>query len=240
MSDAVSPSVRIILQHWAYNITLLHNLGVSYPGFGYSEEEKQQLGQLAKGVTVSGHLGFGMLNALYFLFLAGLVMGYGAIPLAFLLDPSHQSAGVFFGCLGLGLALGIGLGIPTAMGLTALTLRWLGKEPQPTEVDAKTIVALYRKLHHQLMRAASRCRRADWPVCLVRNDPGGRPAAGVREAGGGDGDAVCAGAADPVGAATGRKEVLTGEDDALARARRRAALWGSGVTLARRLAGAGG
>ncbi|MBP6608050.1 MAG: hypothetical protein KA258_00600 [Deltaproteobacteria bacterium] len=154
MSDAVSPSVRIILQHWAYNITLLHNLGVSYPGFGYSEEEKQQLGQLAKGVTVSGHLGFGMLNALYFLFLAGLVMGYGAMPLAFLLDPSHQSAGVFFGCLGLGLALGIGLGIPTAMGLTALTLRWLGKEPQPTEVDAKTIVALYRKLHHQLMRAA--------------------------------------------------------------------------------------
>ena len=51
-------------------------------------------------------------------------------------------------------ALGIGLGIPTAMGLTALTLRWRGKEPQPTEVDAETVGARYRKLHHQLMRAA--------------------------------------------------------------------------------------
>lgn len=154
MSEAVSSSVRIILQHWAYNMTLLHNFGVSYPGFGYTEEEKQQLGVLAKGVSMSGHLGFGSLNALYFFALAGFVMGYGAIPLAFLLDPTHQSAGVFFGCMGLGIAVGIGLGVPTAMGLTALTLRLIGKEPQPTEVSERVISALYRKMHRQLMRAA--------------------------------------------------------------------------------------
>jgi len=135
-------------------MTLLHNLGIGYPGFGYTEEEKQQLGALAKGVTMSGHLGFGSLNALYFFALAGFVMGYGAIPLAFLLDPTHQSAGVFFGCMGLGIALGIGLGIPTAMGLTALTLRLFGKQPQPTEVSDEVIATLYRKMHRQLLRAA--------------------------------------------------------------------------------------
>lgn len=153
MSEGVSSSVRILMQHWAYNMTLWHNFGVSYPGFGYTEEEKQQLGALAKGVSLSGFLGFGSLNTLYFLALAGFVMGYGAMPLAFLLDPSHQSAGVFFGCLGLGLAVGIGLGIPTAMTLTALTLRLIGDPPKQTEVSDEVVAKLAQKMGKQLVRA---------------------------------------------------------------------------------------
>ncbi len=153
MSEAASRSVRTIVSHWAHNMTLMHNLGISYPGFGYTEEEKQQLGALAKGVSSLGHLGFGFLNAVYFCALAGFVMGYGAIPLAFLLDPTHQSAGVFFGCMGLGIAIGIGFGVPASMGLTALTFRLFGKEPQAPDVSDDTVAALYRKMYRQLLRA---------------------------------------------------------------------------------------
>ncbi|HMU39669.1 MAG TPA: hypothetical protein PKE31_11730 [Pseudomonadota bacterium] len=171
MAPAKPSAVFTLVSYWAYNMTQLHNLGIRYPGFGYTDEEKQQLEALAKQVTVFGYMGFGVLNAVYFLGLAGFVMGAGAFPLMFLLDPTHQSGGVFLACMGFGIAVSIGLGLPTSMGLAALTLHAMGKRPGATTsseppapinpsnpsnpITEAVVSALFRRIRYQLLRAGA-------------------------------------------------------------------------------------
>lgn len=153
MSLPTSSALRTMVSFWAFNMALIHKFGMRYPGFGYTDEEKEQMNTLAQGVSALGYLGFGALNAVFFMALAGFVMGFGVIPLVFVLDPTHQSDAVILSCLGFGIAVAIGLGLPTSLGLSGFTFHALGKKPLVPEIADPAIAALGRKIFRQLLRA---------------------------------------------------------------------------------------
>lgn len=160
MSQSPSPTAttpttaRSVLQYWAFNMAGLHNLGISWPGFGYTDPEKQQLQQLRESVPAGRYLLFGLFNTVYVIALAAFVMTVGVIPSALLIDPGHQDTVVILSCLALGVAISVGLGVPVAMGLSALTLKLMGKDNPPGTVPDAEVARLYRKMLGQLGRAA--------------------------------------------------------------------------------------
>lgn len=153
-ADSTSTTARNVLQYWAFNMTGLHNLGISWPGFGYTDEEKRQLAQLRESVPAGRYVAFGALNAVYIIALAAFVMSLGVIPSILLIDPTHQDGAVILSCLAVGVAVSIGLGVPVAMGMSALTLKLLGKENPPGAVSDADVAKLYGKMLRQLGRAA--------------------------------------------------------------------------------------
>jgi len=152
MSDTKVPSWRSVIQYWAYNMDLIHRGGMEWPGFGYTTDEKELLAALAAGLSGWKYFTFLVLNAVFFISLAGFVVGVGVMPIATLLDPSHQSGMVFLGCLAAGAVLCLGFGIPATMGLTAVTLNAITSPSEPGPVSNEQAAALYQKMDRQINR----------------------------------------------------------------------------------------
>ncbi len=50
VSDSRSTLERwlaLVVRYWSFNMTLIHNRGSNWPGFGYSEPEKAELAAMA-------------------------------------------------------------------------------------------------------------------------------------------------------------------------------------------------
>jgi hypothetical protein len=152
MSDTKIPSWRSVIQYWAYNMDLIHRGAMEWPGFGYTKDEKEQLSALAAGLSGWKFIAFLFLNALFFIGLAGVVIGVGVMPIAALLDPTHQSGMVFLGCLGVGAVVCLGFGIPATMGLTAVTLNLIASPSEPGPLSDEQAAALYHKMNRQITR----------------------------------------------------------------------------------------
>lgn len=152
MSDTKSPAWRSVVQYWAYNMNLIHRGGMEWPGFGYSDAEKEQLAALSTGLSFGQYLAFLFLNSILFISLAGFVVGVGVIPVATLLDPEHKSGGVFLGCLAVGAVVCLGFGIPATMGYTAVILNAIKSPKEPGAVSDEQAATLYHKMNHQITR----------------------------------------------------------------------------------------
>lgn len=153
MSDAKSQTARTILQYWAHNMTLWHKMGVTnWPGFRYSDEEQKTFATLAEPVSTARYFAFLILNAIYFIAIAGLVVGFGVVPMVMALDPTFASPLTFFCCLGGGAVVCLAFGIPSAMALTAITLRGLLGDIPPSSVSDDEVATLYRKMMSQFVR----------------------------------------------------------------------------------------
>jgi len=152
MTETPIPLWRSIVQYWAYNMELIHRWKMEWPGFGYTDEEKEQLAALASGLSFWQYFAFWVLNAMFFIGLAGFVVFFGVLPVALLLDPQHQSGGVFLGCLASGTVVCLGFGIPAAMALTATTLNFVTRPSHGGGVSDEQAAALYDKMNRQLTR----------------------------------------------------------------------------------------
>lgn len=145
--------MRTVMQYFAYHLSGLSRLHIRYPGFKFSQEEEQQLIELAKGVSFWSYFGFCLVHAIFFITMAALVMSM-CIPLAFIIDPSHQSAGVFFGCMGFGIFIAFGFGLFITLGLSGIVMGALGSKPALTEISDHAVLLLYEKIVCQFKRVA--------------------------------------------------------------------------------------
>lgn len=152
MSDPKIPAWRSVIQYWAYNMNLIHRASMEWPGFGYTDTEKEQLAALATGVSFGQHLAFLFLNAVLFIALAGFVVGFGVLPIATLLDPEHKSGLVFLGCLAAGAVVCLGFGLPATMGYTSVILNAIRPPSEPGAVSEEQAAELYRKMNRQITR----------------------------------------------------------------------------------------
>ena len=152
MSDPKIPAWRSVIQYWAYNMNLIHRLAMEWPGFGYSDEEKEQLAALGSGVSGFRYAAFLLLNSTFFIALAAVVIWLGVMPMATMLDPEHKSGLLFLMCLALGAVLCLGFGIPATMGFTALTMNAISRPTDAGPVTEEQAAALYRKMSFQITR----------------------------------------------------------------------------------------
>ena len=152
MGDTKIPAWRSVVQYWAYNMNLIHRGSMEWPGFGYTDAEKEQLAALATGLSFGQYLAFLFLNSILFIALAGFVVAVGVLPIATLLDPEHKSGMVFLGSLGGGAVLCLGFGIPATMAYTAVILNAIKSPSEPGAVSEEQAAALYHKMNYQITR----------------------------------------------------------------------------------------
>ncbi len=152
MSDTKIPAWRSVIQYWAYNMDLIHRGKMEWPGFGYTDQEKEQLAALGSGLPYWKYLAFLVINTVLFLGLAGFVVGVGVLPIATLLDPNHQSGLVFLGALAAGAVVCLGFGIPATMGYAALILNAVSSSSVAGGVSDEQAAVLYHKMNRQITR----------------------------------------------------------------------------------------
>jgi hypothetical protein len=109
------------LAFWAKNMTLIHNAGMDWPGFSYTEPEWSRMATLADAVSDVAYNKFKILNAIAFIALAALGIAGGFMPLALLLfpNPAQTPAFEFILLLAAVSLLIIGIGLPISMRIAA-------------------------------------------------------------------------------------------------------------------------
>jgi hypothetical protein len=152
MSDSKIPAWRSVLQYWAYNMNLIHRGKMEWPGFGYTDAEKEQLAALSAGLSELRFMAFLFVNTVLFLALGAFVFIAGVLPVAVLLDPNHQSGMVFLGSMAGGTVVLLGFGLPATMAWSALALNMLLSQPPPGAVSDEEAAALYHKMNRQITR----------------------------------------------------------------------------------------
>jgi hypothetical protein len=146
------PTWRAMLQYWAYNMSRLLARQISWPGFGYTTEEKKQLAIIAEGLPKWKYRVFLLLNSILFILVAASIVFGTVLPSAIILDPNHTSGLIFLGCLAVGTALSIGFGLPITMNLSALILNAITKPHEQGLLNEDQAILLYRKMTKQLNR----------------------------------------------------------------------------------------
>ena len=152
MSDTKIPAWRSVIQYWAYNMNLIHRGAMEWPGFTYTSEEKEQLSSLAAGLTGSKFGAFLLLNTVIFIALAAIVIWFGVMPMATVLDPQHKSGLIFLMCLSLGAVVSLGFGLPASLAFSSMAMNVLGGPGDPGPVTEEQAAALYHKMQFQITR----------------------------------------------------------------------------------------
>lgn len=153
--------LALVVRYWAFNMTLIHDTGGDWPGFGYSEEEKSQLKTIAAKTNV---IEFGVwvaLCAVLFILIVA-ISGIAALAcLSYATDGAHNvsmaPAALYSLTLALVLVLGFTLGFPGAMlPAAALTGRWF-RVADADLPDHPSTAHYYHKLWFQIARLAVLC-----------------------------------------------------------------------------------
>jgi hypothetical protein len=155
MSDNSAPRPRLerwlalLVRYWAFNMTLIHDQGTNWPGFGYTPDEKTQLQSIARPVPGTEYLVWLALTVIFFMLILTVVVIAG---MSFL--PAQAAAPLFFLQLGLDLIICLSVGFPAAMvPAAALTGRWFTVSDAALPDRAAT-AHYFHKLWFQITRIA--------------------------------------------------------------------------------------
>lgn len=110
-----------MLAFWAKNMTSIHNAGMQWPGFSYTETEWARMAVLAGAVSDGAFAKFKVVNAVVFIALAALGIVGVFMPLASLMfpQPAQTPAPSFVLLLAAVALLIIGIGLPLSMRIAA-------------------------------------------------------------------------------------------------------------------------
>lgn len=146
----------LVVRYWAANMTLIHNRGSNWPGFGYSESEKEELRAIAAKVTQSQFYSFAAFNTVIAIaafagvVVAGMYCLMGAIGGE--QNMPNTPASLFFLSLALEVVVCLAIVLPISMILSsALAGRMYGiaNEDLP---DLATTARFFHKMWFQITR----------------------------------------------------------------------------------------
>jgi hypothetical protein len=148
--------LALVVRYWACNMTMVHDQGQNWPGFGYSEDEKGTLRAIARKVRSSEFFVWLTLVVVFFIVAIAGIMAityYLSITLGASLKASTPES-VFYVVLCCELVVCLSVGFPLAM----LVASWLvGRWFSTTDADLPdraTTVHFFAKLVFQITRIA--------------------------------------------------------------------------------------
>jgi hypothetical protein len=141
--------LALLVRYWAFNMTLIHDQGTNWPGFGYTPEEKTQLQSIARPVPGIEYFVWLALTVIFFMLILSAVVIAGMNSL-----PAQAAAPLFFLQLGLDLIISLSVGFPAAMvPAAALAGRWFKVSDAALPERAAT-AHYFHKLWFQITRIA--------------------------------------------------------------------------------------
>lgn len=155
--SALEHLLALMVRYWACNMTVVHDKGQDWPGFGYTEEEKDRLRAIARKVGSLEFFAWIGLVAVFFMAMIGGIVAataYLSLALGGNLNPGAESETIFFLQISCGMVTCMSIGFPLAM----LAASWLlGRLYAVTDVDLPdraTTVHFFGKLVFQITRIA--------------------------------------------------------------------------------------
>jgi hypothetical protein len=153
--------LALVVRYWAFNMSLVHDRGSNWPGFGYSNQEKDTLRAIAARVSEKEYaLWLGLVVVFILLIMAGVTTEGLNILLAASggeKNMANTPMAAFYLELVLDLVVSFSIGFPLAMvPAAALVGRWFSVKDTDLP-DRSTASTLFRKLWFQITRAALVC-----------------------------------------------------------------------------------
>lgn len=151
--NAIQRLCGLTVRYWSFNMTLVHQQGATWPGFGYTDEEKQRMKTIAQGFdSTEYYFWMGIVVAAFFAMLIPLI--YTEIMS---LDPKTTSESSFMIMLATTMMLALSVGFFSAMLIGAFLMGKIFKVPDEQLPDEETTDQLFRKLWFQITRVALVC-----------------------------------------------------------------------------------
>jgi hypothetical protein len=155
--SALERLLALMVRYWACNMTVVHDQGQNWPGFGYTEEEKGTLRAIArKAGSFEFYAWIGLVAVFFMAMIGGIVAAtaYLSLALGGNLNPGAESDTIFYLQISCGMVVCVSIGFPLAM----LAASWLlGRLFAVTDVDLPdraTTVHFFGKLVFQITRIA--------------------------------------------------------------------------------------
>jgi len=166
--------LALAVRYWAFNMSLVHDRGSNWPGFRYSDEEKDTLRSIAsKGSEAEYTVWLALAVAFILLIMAGVTI----IGINLLLAASggeknmaNTPMAAFYLELVLDLVVSLSIGFPLAMvPAAALVGRWFAVKD--ADLPSRSITSIYfRRLWFQITRVAVLCSAAILPLWVFLPD----------------------------------------------------------------------
>ena len=149
----------MLVRYWAFNMTLVHNRGVDWPGFGYTDAEKTELKSISeKYPSVEFYVWLGLAVVFALAIFAGVAIA-GMSLLSYAIGGEKNMANtpeaLFYLAFALQLLVSLSLGFPLAMlPAAALTGRFFAVQDDDLP-SGPTTAHYFHKLWFQIARIAA-------------------------------------------------------------------------------------
>jgi hypothetical protein len=164
MTQAVGSSAKLerwlalVVRYWAFNMTLIHDRGSNWPGFGYSDEEKAKLGSIAAKVPGVEYSVWLALVVVFTLAIITAITSGGMDIMAAAIGGENNMGSlpaiVFYLQLVLDLVVSFSIGFPAAMLPAAALVGRLFGVADADLPDRSTTAFYFHKLWFQITRIA--------------------------------------------------------------------------------------
>ncbi|MGA3017601.1 MAG: hypothetical protein ABSF62_10820 [Bryobacteraceae bacterium] len=151
--------LALVVRYWAANMTLIHNRGQSWPGFGYTDTEKAEMRSISEkfpGREYFAWVGIAAVAAIAFF---GVIMFAGFSCLTYATGGEQNMANtpdsLLYLAFGLMLVTCFTIGFPAAMLLSAALAGWLFRVKDPDLPDGATTARYCYKLWLQISRMSA-------------------------------------------------------------------------------------
>ena len=148
--------LALVVRYWAANMTLVHNQGQNWPGFGYSDDEKEELRSIAEKFSRREYFAWVAVTAVIAIaiFTVIVIAGFRLVTSATGGDQNlaNTPEALFYLAFGLIMVVNFTIGFPAAMlPSAALVGRWF--KVADSDLPDRAATARYcRKLWFQLSR----------------------------------------------------------------------------------------
>ena len=148
--------LALVVRYWAANMTLVHQRGQDWPGFGYSGDEKSEMQSIAEKFSGREFFAWLAIVAVVFIAISGAVMFAGFSCLTYAVGGERNMANtpdsLFYLTFGLMIVVCLAIGFPAAMLLSAaLVGRWF--KVAASDLPDRAATARYcHKLWFQISR----------------------------------------------------------------------------------------
>jgi hypothetical protein len=150
--------LALLVRYWAFNMTLVHNRGITWPGFGYTDAEAAELKSISEQYPkVEFYAWLGLVVVFALIIFAGVaVVGMSLLIYAVGGEKNMAStpAPLFFLALALQLLVSLSLGFPLAMLPAAALVGRFFAVPDRDLPDRPTTAHYFHKLWFQIARVA--------------------------------------------------------------------------------------
>jgi hypothetical protein len=148
--------LALVVRYWAYNMTLVHNRGTSWPGFGYTDDEKAELRSIAQSYSIIQYYSWLALVVVFALVIFGVVAVAGMQCLLYAIGGEQHMATtpapLFFLSLALEVTVSLSLGLPLAMLPAAVLTAKFFQVDRKDLPDGLTTAHYFHKLWLQITR----------------------------------------------------------------------------------------